>query len=159
MGEKKEKKRRREESSDSESRERKKERKRGGDKESKKEARKREKESSKKERKREKESKKERKHARDAPRGADEPPRRLFPADATLDAPPPGGFAVTPLEPSDYFVKNHEFAAWLQTVKRVYFTSLQADEARRIFLEFCALWNARRLPRRLYDGVTLSGRR
>ena len=47
----------------------------------------------------------------------------------------------------------------LQATHKVYFTDLKADLARERFREFCALWNERKLPARLYAGVVISGRR
>jgi hypothetical protein len=41
----------------------------------------------------------------------------------------------------------------------VFFTDLLAEETRSLFKDFVVEWNARRLPARLYEGVTLAGRR
>ena len=66
---------------------------------------------------------------------------------------------IAPIGEDDYFIKNHELSAWLKATRGVFFTSLTAAEARAAFKEFCGLWNSRQLPRRLYEGVTVSGRR
>ena len=81
-------------------------------------------------------------------------------AAAADDAPPSPSFAITPISATeDYFLKNHEFSAWLRATRGVFFTALKADEARALFVTFAAEWNARRLPRRLYQGVQVTGRR
>jgi hypothetical protein len=38
-------------------------------------------------------------------------------AEENLDVPPPPGFAIEPLSADDYFLKNHEFSAWLKSAK------------------------------------------
>ncbi len=79
---------------------------------------------------------------------------------ASADAPPGPHFPVVPIsEENDYFIKNHEFASWLKATRGVFFTQLLAADARAAFREFAAEWNARRLPRRLYEGVQVTGRR
>ena len=73
---------------------------------------------------------------------------------------PPGkDFDVDPISEDDYFMKNHEFAAWLKHVHGVYFTDLLAEKARTLFKDFVEEWNGRRLPRSVYEGVTVTGRR
>ena len=75
------------------------------------------------------------------------------------DAPPDASFPIAPIGEDDYFLKNHELSAWLRSTRGVYFTSLSAADARAAFREFTQLWNTRQLPRRLYEGVQVSGRR
>ena len=40
-----------------------------------------------------------------------------------------------------------------------YFTELVAEEARRLFNEFVEVWNQGKLTMRLYNGITVHGRR
>ena len=75
------------------------------------------------------------------------------------DAPPHASFPIAPIGDDDYFLKNHELSAWLRATRGVYFTSLSAADARAAFRDFVQLWNTRQLPRRLYEGVQVSGRR
>ena len=73
---------------------------------------------------------------------------------------PPGPeVEMEPISEDDYFLKNHEFAAWLKHARDTYFTDLMAEEARKLFKVFVAEWNSRRLPAKLYEGVTVAGRR
>lgn len=73
---------------------------------------------------------------------------------------PPGPeVEVEPITEDDYYLKNHEFAAWLKQARGTFFTDLLAEDTRRLFKEFVAEWNARRLPAKLYEGVTVAGRR
>ena len=73
---------------------------------------------------------------------------------------PPGpDVSVEPIAEDDYFLKNHEFAAWLKHAQGVFFTDLLAEDARKLFKDFVVEWNARRLPAKLYEGVTVAGRR
>jgi hypothetical protein len=51
----------------------------------------------------------------------------------------------------DYFRRSNEFAAWLPGAKGRRFDGLPADEARRLFREFAADWNAGRVEHWLYD--------
>jgi hypothetical protein len=80
-------------------------------------------------------------------------------APAAADAPPDASFPVVPISEDDYFLKNHEFSAWLRATRGVFFTALLAADARAAFRDFVAAWNARALPRRLYEGVQVTGRR
>jgi hypothetical protein len=75
--------------------------------------------------------------------------------------PPPGpDFKPEPISEDDYFMKNHEFAAWLKHVHKTYFTDLLAEKARALFKDFVERWNKSELPRSFYvDGVTVTGRR
>ena len=75
--------------------------------------------------------------------------------------PPPGpDFKPEPISEDDYFMKNHEFAAWLKHVHKTYFTDLLAEKARALFKDFVKSWNKSELPRSFYvDGVTVTGRR
>jgi hypothetical protein len=75
--------------------------------------------------------------------------------------PPPGpDFKPEPISEDDYFMKNHEFAAWLKHVHKTYFTDLLAEKARALFKDFVKEWNKSELPRSFYvDGVTVTGRR
>jgi hypothetical protein len=81
------------------------------------------------------------------------------PSSAAADAPPDASFPVVPISEDDYFLKNHEFSSWLRATRGVFFTALLAADARAAFRDFVAAWNARALPRRLYEGVQVTGRR
>ena len=73
---------------------------------------------------------------------------------------PPGPeVQVEPIAEDDYYLKNHEFAAWLKHARGTFFTDLLAEDARRLFKEFVVEWNARRLAAKLYEGITVAGRR
>ena len=72
------------------------------------------------------------------------------------------GAAAVPraaLSGEDYFLRNHEFSAWLQSTRKTFFTALQASEARALFDTFAGEWNAGKLPKKLYSGLTVAGRR
>ena len=75
--------------------------------------------------------------------------------------PPPGpDFKPEPISEDDYFMKNHEFAAWLKHVHKTYFTDLLAEKARALFKDFVERWNRSEWPRSVYvDGGTVTGRR
>ena len=74
--------------------------------------------------------------------------------------PPPGpDVQIENIYEDDYYLKNHEFAAWLKHTRKVYFTDLLAQDAREAFKGFITEWNARRLPAKLYEGISVAGRR
>ena len=94
--------------------------------------------------------------ARRLPKGKDKKSKNK---DDAWGEPPGKDFDVDPISEDDYFMKNHEFAAWLKHVHGVYFTDLLAEKARTLFKDFVEEWNGRRLPRSVYEGVTVTGRR
>lgn len=47
---------------------------------------------------------------------------------------------------SDYFARNVEFSLWLENEKRLYFSDLTADQARKFFDKFVSAWNKGTLP-------------
>ncbi len=49
--------------------------------------------------------------------------------------------------------KNPEFTAWLREVHGRFFNELETDDARALFAQFVAAWNARKLPARYYVGM------
>ena len=66
---------------------------------------------------------------------------------------------VNSISEDDYFAKNAEFTTWLKEQRQLFFNDLSAEETRRLFAEFVEAWNARRLPAKLYAGVTGSAMR
>ena len=78
------------------------------------------------------------------------PPLPAFPAPGDPLLPPDA--QVTPLTGDDYFAKAGEFAAWADEARRLAVADLATGDARALFLEFVAAWNARALPARFYDG-------
>eukprot|EP00959_Pyramimonas_sp_CCMP1952_P322413 6746783-Pyramimonas_sp.AAC.1 len=73
---------------------------------------------------------------------------------------PPGpGYEVERIGSDDYFLKNHEFSTWLKSAHGKHFTELMAEDARMLFEEFKAEWNAGKLPMKLYKGITVHGLR
>ena len=60
---------------------------------------------------------------------------------------------INTITDEDYFAKNAEFTTWLKEQRRLFFNDLSADETRKLFSEFVAAWNGRRLPAKYYAGV------
>ena len=79
--------------------------------------------------------------------------------DQAWSAPPGPDVKIEAISDDDYYLKNHEFAAWLKHTRKVYFTDLLAQDAREAFKGFITEWNARRLPAKLYEGISVAGRR
>jgi len=70
------------------------------------------------------------------------------------NVPLPGGQAIESITADDYFVKNPEFSVWLTFAHGKYFNDLESSETRALFAgEFVPAWNARKLPKRFYDGI------
>ncbi len=73
-------------------------------------------------------------------------------------SPPPPPPTPTPqisqISADDYFTKNAEFSTWLLETKHKYFSDLSTEETHDVFAkEFVPLWNAGKLPGKLYAGL------
>ncbi|EFJ25301.1 hypothetical protein SELMODRAFT_413886 [Selaginella moellendorffii] len=51
----------------------------------------------------------------------------------------------------DYYAKNPEFATWLKENRGLYFSSLSAEETRKLFSSFADAWNSGKLADKYYQ--------
>eukprot|EP00658_Telonema_sp_P-2_P055023 TRINITY_DN4375_c0_g1_i1.p1 TRINITY_DN4375_c0_g1~~TRINITY_DN4375_c0_g1_i1.p1 ORF type:complete len:334 (+),score=138.73 TRINITY_DN4375_c0_g1_i1:242-1243(+) len=65
---------------------------------------------------------------------------------------PPGGIGM-----ADFFKRNTEFRVWMTEKKGKFFDDQSSDENKKLFKKFVKLWNDRKLPDKLYQGVHNTG--
>ncbi|XP_024536246.1 transcriptional regulator ATRX homolog [Selaginella moellendorffii] len=58
----------------------------------------------------------------------------------------------------DYYAKNPEFATWLKENRGLYFSSLSAEETRKLFSSFADAWNSGKLADKYYQGIKAAKR-
>ncbi|CAA0842138.1 Unknown protein [Striga hermonthica] len=65
---------------------------------------------------------------------------------------------IQELSEDDYFSKNNEFATWLKEEKKIFFSDLSSESARKLFSEFVEEWNNKDLEPQYYEGIATGPR-